>query len=103
MWAVARYDLGLTEQEFLDITPARFFALIDRHNSEKQEQDYRAGIIASNIVRVHASKEDSAKYGPGYFFPSLRSEREVAATKVRSTPEEMKRHLQTVYPPKKAQ
>lgn len=91
------YDLGLTDEQFLEITPAQFNALIKRRNLEKQELDYRAGIVASNIVRVWAKEEDQGKYGPEAFFPSLKAEKE---QDWRSTPEGMLRYLQTMYPPR---
>lgn len=101
MWAVARYDLGLTEEEFFDITPAQFFALVKRKNIETKEQDYRSGVIASNIVRVVCKQEDGKKYSPSYFFPSLRTDKEREAEASRSTPEGMKTALQSLFPPKR--
>jgi len=101
MWAVARYDLNLTDDQFLDITPAQFFALVERRNLEKQEADYRAGVIASNIVRVFCDKNESKRYTPGYFFPSLKTEKERRAESVAQSPEGIKAHLMAFYPPAK--
>lgn len=99
MWAVARYDLKMTEEEFLDSTPAQFFALVERRNLEKQEADYRAGVIASNIVRVFCDKNESKRYTPAFFFPSLKTEKERKAESLAQSPEGMKAHLMAFYPP----
>lgn len=101
MWAVAIYDLNLTEDQFLDMTPAQFFALSERRNIEKQEADYRAGVIASNIVRVFCDKNESKRYTPAFFFPSLQTEKEKETQSVKQTPEGMKAHLMAFYPPER--
>lgn len=68
--AVARYDLGLTEQEFWDLTPAQFDALNERHVLHKQMEDYRAGLIASILCNIHR-QEGSEAMEPADFFTDL--------------------------------
>jgi hypothetical protein len=73
-WAVAVYDFGLTEEQFLDLTPAKFRALSKRHELKNQLEDYRAGVIASLLYNIHRGK--SAAKGPEAFFRSLAEEDE---------------------------
>lgn len=70
MLSVARYDLGLNEDEFWELTPAQFDAINERHLVHRQMEDYRAGVIASILVNIH--KEQGAKPAePSDFFGSL--------------------------------
>jgi len=71
-WAVAIYDFKLTEEQFFDLTPAKFRALGKRHELRNQLEDYRAGVIASLLYNIHRGK-GTAK-GPEAFFRSLREE-----------------------------
>lgn len=68
--AIARYDLGLTEAEFWDLTPAQFVALNKRHLIHRQMDDYRSGVIAAVMCNLHRSK-DSPALQPSDFFSSL--------------------------------
>lgn len=68
--AVARYDLGLTEEEFWDITPAQFDALNERHVLHKKMEDYRAGLIASILCNIHREQGTEATE-PADFFTDL--------------------------------
>lgn len=47
------YDLGLTSEQFWKLTPAQFFALIDRKTYSMFRQDLRSGIIASTLANVN--------------------------------------------------
>jgi hypothetical protein len=75
-WAVAVYDFGLPEEQFLDLTPAKFRALSKRHEHRNQLEDYRAGVIASLLFNIHRGK--SPAKGPDAFFRSLAEEEEKA-------------------------
>ncbi len=56
----------------LRITLAQFNALGERHRTERQTQDYRAGVIASLLANQWRSKDDEKPPAePGDFFPSL--------------------------------
>lgn len=52
LWAVARYDLRLSEEEFWRLIPVQFDALYRRHLEERRWANYRAGIIASTIANI---------------------------------------------------
>lgn len=75
-WAVAIYDFRLTEEQFLDLTPAKFRALSKRHEHHNQLEDYRAGVIASLLFNIHRGKTPAK--GPEAFFRSLAEEDEKA-------------------------
>lgn len=49
-WAVARYDLGLSSDEFFDCTPRQLDALIKRHERSKQEQEFLFAQLTSCVV-----------------------------------------------------
>lgn len=68
--SVARYDLGLTEEEFWELTPAQYDALNERHLIHRQMDDYRAGVIASILCNIHKEK-GSKPAEPADFFSSL--------------------------------
>lgn len=49
LWALARYDFGLTDAEFWRLSWARFLALLDRLVDARRRADYRAGLITAAI------------------------------------------------------
>lgn len=70
-------DLGLTKEQFLDLTPAQFDLLLERRNEEIKRADGRAGLIAStiiNLVRTKDAKDPPVQ--PFDFFPHWQSETE---------------------------
>ena len=69
MWAVGRYDLGLTEEEFWGLTPRQYRALLDRHEEAQEWQDYRAGVIAATVVNMLKAKGGKT-YKPTDFMPT---------------------------------
>lgn len=54
MWAIARVDLGLSDEDFTQLTPRRLRALIKRHNriesAREERADYRAALIMYYIA-----------------------------------------------------
>ena len=56
LWAVARYDLRLTEEEFWRLTPRQFFALQDRWLNEVEIRDYHAALVATILANIHRPK-----------------------------------------------
>ena len=42
-------ELGLREEEFWRLTPAKLFALIDCKNEQIKREDYRTGVVAMLI------------------------------------------------------
>lgn len=85
--SVARYDLGLSEQEFWELTPAQFDSLNERHVLHKQVEDYRAGLIASILCNIHR-KEGDTPLEPADFFGNL-----PRSGKREMTPEQILAHL----------
>jgi len=56
LWAAARYDLGLSPDEFWALTPAQFRALYDRHILALEEADVRAALICTVMANIHRGK-----------------------------------------------
>lgn len=55
MWSVGIYDLKLTDEQFWNLTPAKFYALCERKKQDMYRLDYRSGIIVSTIGNVNRS------------------------------------------------
>ena len=49
-WAVGRFDLRLSEEEFWQMSPQEFMALHDRWIVEQELQDSRAALITATII-----------------------------------------------------
>jgi hypothetical protein len=82
--------LGLTDEEFWELTPAQFEALNNRHLVHQQMSDYRAGLIASILCNVNR-KEGTKPLTASDFFSSLPS-----AEKRIMTGEEIKQQAKLV-------
>jgi len=54
MWSVARYDLGLTSDEFFALTPRQFDALLKRREHETQRAEYMQAQIAAYTINFSA-------------------------------------------------
>jgi hypothetical protein len=59
LWSVARYDLGLSWDEFEDLTPAMFMALCVRRNVRFKHDRFAAGMVASATYNCHRTEKDS--------------------------------------------
>ena len=75
MWAVGRYDLRLSEDEFWHLTPRQFMALKERHEADQEWKNFRAGVIASTIANALRSK-GSKTYKPEDFMPKKRKQKQ---------------------------
>ena len=70
VWAVARYDLHLEEDDFWRLTPAQFDALHRRHLAAEEREDLRAGIVASTIANANRDpKRRKQPFKPQDFMP----------------------------------
>lgn len=98
MWAIAVYDLGLSTEQFLELTPVMFSALLERYQGEQQYNDFRAGTIVSTIANICRDKKTPA-YTPAFFFPSLKEAEKNASRKQKMSADQIKLLLQTYYPP----
>ena len=47
LWSIGRYDLRLTDDEWLDMTPRQFHALQQRNIAELQHREHLTGILAT--------------------------------------------------------
>lgn len=56
LWSVGRYYLRLSDEEFWDLTPAQFQALIERYDEEQSCNNFRAG-LAPHIIESALSKK----------------------------------------------
>jgi len=83
IWANARIALGLSEQEFWRLTPAKLTAMVDVVNDLTKLEDYRADVIVTVIRRIVGDK----KAQMWDFFPQHKTKREpkvVTADEVRA-------------------
>ncbi len=64
LWAVARYDLRLSLEEFEDLTPLTFQALCKRRNLKFKMDRYAAAIPASAIYNVNRASTDAPLIEP---------------------------------------
>jgi hypothetical protein len=58
LWALARYDLGLSWEEFEELTPAMFQALCKRRNVRIKYERLANALTASVVANVNRSKAD---------------------------------------------
>lgn len=57
LWAVGRYDLRLSEDEFWSLTPAMLDALMVRLEAERDHAEYCAGLVASQVYNVNLGED----------------------------------------------
>ena len=68
LWAVARYDLRLSDDEFWNMSYDEFQALLQRRNFEIERQDYHAALICSTLANIFRSGKSRA-YKVSDFMP----------------------------------
>lgn len=90
MYAVARYQLRLSEEDFFDITPLQFTYLTLRYEQEREASDFRAGVIASTTANCHRKKGKKA-FKPKDFMPDYG-----APVEKQQGPEQMKMMAMTL-------
>jgi hypothetical protein len=70
LWASGRYDLGLTEDEFWNLTLKEFNALLVRFKDAQDWQNYRAAMICAVVANtVRSSKKKARAWTPSDFMP----------------------------------
>jgi hypothetical protein len=69
LWAQARYDLGLTEEEFWRMTPRQLSALLKRHKREHERQEFLFAQVVSNTVNFSMCRPKQP-VTPKQFMPS---------------------------------
>jgi len=75
LWAVGRYDLRLSEEEFWHMVPRQYSALLKRHHQEFIRHEFGPAIICSAIFSTHGVRADYEK-----FMPSLKKPPKKEAT-----------------------
>jgi hypothetical protein len=66
---MARYDFGMTWEEFGRTTPGMFLALMKRLNVRFRHDCYTAGIVASMIANVNRKNDQAKVWSPFDFVP----------------------------------
>ena len=67
LWAVGRYDLRLTSEEFWGLVPRQFMALLKRARSERQRREYGPALIVTAIQSLVSKKRlDVTRFMPSY-------------------------------------
>jgi hypothetical protein len=61
LWSVARYDLWLSEDEFLDLTPYALDLLIERHRAEKLDEWLRTGHQVATMANLWGDRKARPK------------------------------------------
>lgn len=85
LWAIGRYDLRLSEEEFWDLSWEQLEALIERHSNSVEREDYHAALICAVLANIHRAKSTSV-FKPSDFMPKTKEEQ-------KQTPDQM---LETV-------
>lgn len=73
MQSISIVEFGLTKEQFLDLSPAEFFALCKAKKSEDRKADLRAGLVAATILNLFRGKND-APFQPLDFFSQHQDE-----------------------------
>ncbi len=66
LWAIGRYDLGLSDDEFWRLTPAQFAALCDRMEAEREHAEYCAALVIAEMGNMQRA-EGAVPLEPGLF------------------------------------
>ena len=67
---MGRYDLGLDEEAFWDLTPRAFALLLDRHEEAERRADARMAIAVFHLLGPHL--RPGARIRPADLYPSLK-------------------------------
>jgi hypothetical protein len=57
LWASGRYDLGLSDAQFWELTLREHIALMGRRRAAETEQDRRAALVAAVIANCHRNPD----------------------------------------------
>jgi hypothetical protein len=63
-WSIAKYDLGLTENEFWKLTPEMFKALRKRQEVEFRKQCFVSAIVAADYRNAHRTESSQQVWSP---------------------------------------
>jgi hypothetical protein len=68
MLSFARVVLGLSHQEFWDLTPREFSAFLDMHERQQERADMRFGVVAASVRNAQRIKDSDHIFTPYDFF-----------------------------------
>lgn len=75
MWSAARIDLGLTDEEFLLISPTALGALFDRSMIRRRESRYGFAMVCAEIWNVNNNwDKNPSGFSADNFMPDSESE-----------------------------
>lgn len=77
MLSVARIQLGLSYEQFLDLTPVQFSYLVEAYENERELADFRSALIASTIANVNRGKGRKA-FKPKDFMPEYGAQKKTS-------------------------
>jgi hypothetical protein len=69
MWAIAVYDLGLTADEFYDLTPRQFSLLVDAHRKHLAHREMLHAYTTSAVINFAFSAPEKPVQ-PADFMPN---------------------------------
>jgi hypothetical protein len=72
LWAVGRYDLRLTDEEFWHMVPRQFVALMERRRDWILRQEFSAGVVAAALFNSRGVKIAPQKFMPSWKEPRRR-------------------------------
>jgi hypothetical protein len=61
LWAVARYDLRLSEKEFWDLSWDQLQALLKRYEQDLELQNYRTAMICATVLEPYRDRKKHKK------------------------------------------
>jgi hypothetical protein len=56
LWAIGRYDLHLSDEEFWSLTPLQFHSLVARFDAQCDREFMAAGVVASMVGNCHLAQ-----------------------------------------------
>lgn len=73
LWAIGRYDLKLSEEEFWALTLKEFNLLLKRHKEQRSADMYNSALICATIANSNRSR--GKVYQPSDFMPKEKKKR----------------------------
>lgn len=75
LWAIGRFDLGLSDEEFWKLHPLQFHHLSERFDAQVDREFYGHCITAAMIRNCHVDLEKTAPLDPMALMPTASGER----------------------------
>lgn len=75
-WALGRFDLGLSEDEFWHLSPGLFDALWRRLEEAGERALFGHAMVCAAVTNVHIDPEKGTPVHPDFFMPGKRGEAE---------------------------